>query len=196
THPLVLPPRALLSPDEQAVLTLAERHGKLTAKLVMTTQHVSKATATRRLAALTAVGLLLQRGKGRGTCYVPVTRFTEQRSQQPSPGVQEEASHRQPASMMAQALIATLQEQLQTLVPTLQQEHGVHALLLLPPWPNESQTARIAVHIAKGTTLTAFFQLEQWLRNTLAHPIDLIPVEQLQQYADADVIANGCWVTP
>lgn len=58
--------------DHRAALDLAAQHGRLTAGLLVEQLHISKATATRRLAALVEQGRLAKRGKGRGTHYVLV----------------------------------------------------------------------------------------------------------------------------
>jgi tetratricopeptide (TPR) repeat protein len=59
-----------LVPEEQIALELAQRHGRVTTRLLMEQAHISKATATRRLSALARRGLLVRVGKGRATCYV------------------------------------------------------------------------------------------------------------------------------
>lgn len=60
----------LLDPEDALVLDLARREGKVTPRRLMKAASLSKATATRRLTALAAAGLLLPVGRGRGTCYV------------------------------------------------------------------------------------------------------------------------------
>ncbi len=60
----------LLSAEDALALDLARREGKVTPRRLMEVAHLSKATATRRLTALTAAGLLTPVGRGRGTSYV------------------------------------------------------------------------------------------------------------------------------
>ncbi|HAJ34922.1 MAG TPA: hypothetical protein DCL15_04405 [Chloroflexi bacterium] len=60
----------LLSAEDALALDLARREGKVTPRRLMEVAHLSKATATRRLTALAAAGLLTQVGRGRGTSYV------------------------------------------------------------------------------------------------------------------------------
>lgn len=60
----------LLSAEDALALDLAQREGKVTPRRLMEVAHLSKATATRRLTALVAAGLLTPVGRGRGTSYV------------------------------------------------------------------------------------------------------------------------------
>ena len=65
-----LPAADLLSAEDALALDLAQREGKVTPRRLMEAAHLSKATATRRLTALAAAGLLTPVGHGRGTSYV------------------------------------------------------------------------------------------------------------------------------
>ncbi|MGL4648206.1 MAG: tetratricopeptide repeat protein, partial [Caldilineaceae bacterium] len=63
-------PAVALDADEEVALKVAQKQGRLNAALLMSSAHVSKATATRKLARLAEVGLLERHGSGRGTYYV------------------------------------------------------------------------------------------------------------------------------
>jgi len=66
----VLPAADLLNAEDALALDLARREGRVTPRRLMEAAHLSKATATRRLTALAAAGLLTPVGRGRGTSYV------------------------------------------------------------------------------------------------------------------------------
>jgi DNA-binding transcriptional ArsR family regulator len=67
--PTYAQPPDVLAPDEAAVLALAQREQRLTAQRLVEALHVSRATATRRLAALRETGFLQMEGPGRGVHY-------------------------------------------------------------------------------------------------------------------------------
>lgn len=54
---------------ETAALEIAQREGRVNASSLMASGHVSKATATRKLARMLEAGLLFKHGKGRSTYY-------------------------------------------------------------------------------------------------------------------------------
>ena len=60
----------LLDAEDRLALTLAQNEGKVTPRRLMEAGALSKATATRRLTALAAAGLLVQVGQGRATSYM------------------------------------------------------------------------------------------------------------------------------
>lgn len=63
-------PALSLPPDETLALEIARREGQVTTSLLMEQAGISKATATRRLAALAEAGRLVKVGEGRGTRYL------------------------------------------------------------------------------------------------------------------------------
>ena len=149
-----LTPRALLSPDELAVLTLAEREGQATPRLLMERLHVSKATATRRLTGLTDIGLLVKRGKGRGTVYLPVKAQPVDQLSSVAPGVEEKEG------------LEMLQELVGRHLTKLTGEYQVTELALLRIPDPAQQMWRLGVRFQAAPTVTQFFALEQVLRRS------------------------------
>lgn len=78
----IQPAADLLSAQDALALELAQREGSVTPRRLMEVAHLSKATATRRLTALAAAGLLTPVGRGRGTCYVMCKRSRESERQE------------------------------------------------------------------------------------------------------------------
>lgn len=193
----VLAPRAMLSLDEREILALAENEGRITPKAIMATQHVSKATATRRLAALARTGLLEKRGKGRGTCYVPTTQIAEQNrvasASASAPIGTANRSHQSPTQPTCD--IGLLQELLSAETISLKQIYGVRAVAFMPKSSTQSQTVQLAVRFSAVPTLAAYFQLERTISRHLNRPIDLIPADQLSHYIGHEASATLEWVT-
>lgn len=108
-YPAVEPtmPMTNLDADETHALEDARRNGRVTAGSLMAVAHVSKATATRKLARLERAGLLVKRGQGRATYY---TR-----------------AHAVPAVLLAGDL-AGLQTRLDALLPRYTRSHALERL--------------------------------------------------------------------
>lgn len=168
-----LPPRALLTPDAQAVLALAEAEEQVTPKLVMARRHVSKATATRRLQELTKAGFLRKQGKGRGTRYVAATAASEPIAWSTTP--------RLPATQHVDVneTMMTLQRLLTPCVAWMTEEYRVAGVLLLRPLPIYGGTWQLGVEFQAPPTLNAFFALEQQLGKVCGVAVDLLPVDSL-----------------
>jgi len=167
-------PRALLSPDEQAVLALATTQGQVTARLLMSQLHISKATATRRLATLTQSGLLVKRGRGRGTCYLPASAANG--------GTESTGDSTVIAS--GQRLAPTDALDLQTLLePHLHQlrdEYHVTEIVLLRTEVAGAPICQLGVAFRQPSTVRNFFELEQTLATWCARPVDLLPLALLE----------------
>lgn len=68
--PRLTEPFLTAPPDDEQALEIARREGQVTTARLMEQTGVSKATATRRLAALAEAGRLVKVGEGRGTRYL------------------------------------------------------------------------------------------------------------------------------
>lgn len=176
-----LPPRALLSPDEQAILQLAEERQQITPKLLMTHLHVSKATATRRLTAMVTHGLLRKYGRGRGTVYL----LAAQTMVRPTTVHEHDDSTTPRVQADKEEICAQLQGVAKRHAAQLQQEHHVAALAVIcganfnQPW-----AWRFGVRFHTLPTVPEFFRLEHALSTWCAQPVDLIPAELVEQGQD------------
>lgn len=146
---LAVPEQPHLGADLQPIMALAARSGRITPRHVMEELHVSKATATRRLAELTKRGLLRQEGQGRATTYMPT-----------------EPAH--PGS-------APLSNELERFIQTHAAELATSGMLALGRLPAEPE--RLFVRFATLPDLASFFALEQRLSALLGRRIDLQPVD-------------------
>ena len=143
---------AVLDEDDQAILDLATLHGRLTSGLIVDNLHVSKATATRRLAALVKKGLLAKRGKGRGTHYVLAETET-------------------PAA--AEPWPQRLQEARRALAPA----HPLAALEVIAKQPQPLLC--VGARFRERPTLAQFLQLEEELSKLLQTRVNLTLVETI-----------------
>jgi len=132
------------------VLALVEERGRVTPKLLIERLHISKATATRRLAELVEHGLLVVHGKGRGTCYTLT----------------------QPAAPMATRTEAhhlqTLRQHEQTL-----RTHFAVAGIGIVDHGSPNVLVDLLVRFTRPPDLTGFFALERYLGQLLGVRIDL-----------------------
>jgi tetratricopeptide (TPR) repeat protein len=152
------PPDAL-DREEAAVLALAQREGKITAQRLIESLHVSRATATRRLAALVEKELLQMAGKGRGVHYRPASA---------TPGAAPAA-----AAPSVTALSVEIERELQELLPALRAQFGVAELRVAQsPAPG---VLRLAVRFVTPPNLAGFFALERYLGDVLQRAVDLVP---------------------
>jgi len=149
------PPPDALDREEVAVLELARRQQKLTAQQLVEALHVSRATATRRLAALVEKGLLQMEGKGRGVHYRLVRAASAMNT--PAPGVPMRA--------------AAVEDALRELLPALRQEYAVAAVGAL----SAANVLRLVVRFQSLPDLARFFALERRLAETLGVAVDLVP---------------------
>lgn len=145
----------VLAPDEAAVLALAQREQRLTAQRLVEMLHVSRATATRRLTALTEMGYLQMEGKGRGVHYRLASNAT---------------------NAAPEALSANIDARLQALMPTLRQRFALDALGLAPA----SGIVRIVVRFQQTPALERFFELERYIGMSLQLAVDLVPESALE----------------
>ncbi|MEZ4618329.1 MAG: tetratricopeptide repeat protein [Caldilineaceae bacterium] len=178
--PLPLPPRALLAPDELAVLELAETEGQVSPKAIMAHLHVSKATATRRLTALTTTRLLVKRGKGRGTVYLPATSLPARAKSTPAtlpsptlPTAKSDCGLEHPIQTLYRAISPELGR--------IRRRYAVTTIALVCPAPRDPHCWQLAVQFAREPTLGQFFALEQLFGNCCGCPVDLLPWETMRE---------------
>lgn len=147
-----------LTDDDRLVLALARREGSVTPRRLMEAGHVSKATATRRLAALVELGYLVQQGRARATRYVPAAPpQTEQAA--PTPAMSE----------------SDLQGILLRNLPWLTNHFGIRAI----GWYRAGTPAPVMPTLVARFThlpnLLAFLELRTLLARRIGTPIDLLP---------------------
>ncbi|HHW87602.1 MAG TPA: tetratricopeptide repeat protein [Chloroflexi bacterium] len=145
---------AVLAPDEAAVLALAQREQRLTAQRLVEALHVSRATATRRLTALTEMGYLQMEGKGRGVHYRLASTTV---------------------NTAAEAPVTEIDDRLRALFPTLHQQFAVDALGLT----SATGIVRIVVRFQQPPSLARFFELERYIGMSLQLAVDLVPESAL-----------------
>ncbi len=134
-------------PDDQEILDLARDQGAITTRALMTATGVSKATATRRLAALAEAGRLTRHGAGRGAYYVLAD---------------PDAAH----------ALADLRRLLAEHGPRLADRYQLTAIGLAEP---PAAPAPIVARFDREPDLARFFALEAELAELAGHPIDLLP---------------------
>jgi tetratricopeptide (TPR) repeat protein len=167
---------ATLEPDEQHALAIARRDGHVTPKALMAESHISKATATRRLADLVRKGLLRPAGKGRATIYaLAASEFSP--AFDPRPLSDINAFAQVEAMLYAQAGWLTA-------------HYNVEAFGLPDTMP-ASGDLRLLVRFTRTPDLHTFFELEQRLSERLRHRVDLLPAES----AAADLLRTQAhWI--
>lgn len=147
-----------LTDEERLVLELARREGSVTPRRLMEEGHVSKATATRRLAALVEQGYLIQQGRARTTRYVPAVSLQSEQAA-PSPTINE----------------SDLQGLLLRNLPWLTNHFGIRAIgwyrtdALAPALPT------LVARFDHLPDLLAFLELRTLLVRRIGVPLDLLP---------------------
>ncbi|HET9224416.1 MAG TPA: tetratricopeptide repeat protein [Roseiflexaceae bacterium] len=145
---------------ERQVLALVARDGWVSPKTLIAELHISKATATRRLADLVRKGQLRPHGKGRATTYLPT-------SSHPTEPLEADPSTR---------LESLLREQ----ASRLSERYALSAVGLVRATGVE---LRLLARFARAPDLHTFFELERVLGQLLGQRVDLLPAE----VADTDV---------
>ncbi len=140
-----------LDPQEQVAWSLANESGSVTAKDLVDAAHVSKPTATRKLAGLVERGILVKYGQGRGTYYALVA-----------------AEAGLPAEVRAAALTRRLADQRFA----LGERFDVTALALRQ---SASDLATLVARFGALPDLLTFFRLEQELTAICSAPVRLVP---------------------
>ncbi|MEM7130963.1 MAG: tetratricopeptide repeat protein [Chloroflexota bacterium] len=180
------PSTALLEPEEKSILQLAKDQGRLTAKLLMETTHVSKATANRRLVHLVEQGHLQKYGKGRGTYYAltPASLSTK-RSGMPS-----EPSE-QPSNFVNWQ---DIQPNLKRQMTSLAREFSVNEIGIVQVEQPETMPIRLLIRFQNEPELAHFFALEQHLISSLGVEIDLVPANSPRINQFGNWVDAVCWV--
>ncbi len=148
-----------LDPDEQEVLTLAQREPKLTAQRLIAAANISRATATRRLTALVEKGILRMEGKGRGV-YYQLVGATQPTAQTRSTVL--------PATNQIAALLGKHQAQ-------LRQQYSIEAIGNLPASMPERPIVKLTVRFQQLPDLARYLELRQHLSQLLQMDVDLLP---------------------
>ncbi len=139
------------SPELLPILNLIQRNERITARDLIDTLHVSKATATRKLASFVAEGKLERRGEGRGVYYtLPQLQTQSQTSIYPV------SNH--------------LQHLLNKLLPSIDAEFQVTSLSPIA----DSTRGDVAITFKHFPDLQTFFSLERKLSDSLGIPINLV----------------------
>lgn len=142
-EPWPAPARADAGPRdavEQTALALAAQPGGVSARALMAAAHVSKPTATRKLADLEGRRLLRRAGRGRATVY----------------------STEAAAPTGDAAARAAVQARLDAALPALRRAFGVDALAVMGVWPGpRGARAEVAARFRARPALEAFFALEE-----------------------------------
>ena len=144
--------------EDRQVMELVRVEGSITPRRLMEVAHISKATATRRLATLTDAGRLALQGRGRNTHYV---------LSDPPPGPQ-----RHPPIYEAEIQKIFVQH-----LPWLAHSYGIRAL----GWLRTSEAApsmpTLVVQFARLPTLLTFLELRTRLVKHAGISLDLLPMQ-------------------
>ncbi len=151
-----------LTDDDHLVLDLARREGSITPRRLMEAGHVSKATATRRLAALVERGRLLQHGRGRNTRYVLPPPM------QPAPAALPQASSE-----------AELQTILLRNLPWLAHTFGIRAIGWYRSETAKPQAPILVARFARLPELLPFLELRRLLTQRVGTAVDLLPEQAI-----------------
>ncbi|MEZ4716520.1 MAG: helix-turn-helix domain-containing protein [Caldilineaceae bacterium] len=158
--------------EAQQALQLARARGGVSTRDLMEATGVSKATATRKLAALAEDGSLLKVGQGRNTHYVP-------------PAQTDDAA---PTTTSADPRQVLRQQRV-----LLEHYYGITGLALLTP-PAQVAWLELAAAFAELPDLLAIFALEARLARTLARPVRLRPLAALHDAPDETPLAQAEWL--
>ncbi len=160
---LTVPPD--LDPQEYVAWDLANEVGSVTAKALIDAAHVSKPTATRKLAGLVERGILVKHGQGRGTYYALAAADT-------GPAVEES--------------IDTLARTLADKRSVLSKRYDVTALASMQSAPGQET---LVARFNTLPNLLTFFRLEQELAAICSSPVRLVPEAALSTPAtESDLI--------
>ena len=144
---------------ETTAIDIAQRSGRVNAATLMEVGHVSKATATRKLARMVEAGLLFKNGHGRGTFY---TR-----------------AHSVPAVQIAGDLTG-LQMRLDAVLPRFTQKYGLERLEAKTLAHSMAASGEISVRydvrpvFRRLPDLQSFFDLERSLGESTRTLINLV----------------------
>lgn len=155
--------------ESRQALQLARTAGRVTARELMDAAGVSKATATRKLAALAERGALVKVGQGRNTQYV-------------IPGTQDAAA---PAP-------TNVRELLRQQRVLLEHYYGVAELALMTP-AEGAGWLELAATFVDLPDLPTFFELEARLERALARAVRLRPTAVLGD-AETDALTQAEWL--
>ncbi len=170
-----LPPAASsLTIADHTVLEIVKAAGRVTSKLLMETLHVSKATATRRLAELVEWGHLEKCGEGRGTYYARPA--ANQRHPPASPAIRRHSG----------IALEAVPDLLRPCEQSLRQQYRIDGLGITTTASGEILTLTVRFAVLPG--LLGFFELEKELGNHLGVRVDLQLAERLEVDALAATI--------
>lgn len=174
-------PLPRLDEDEQLMLSLVKAEGTITPKRLMDAANISRATATRRLAALVEKGLLTVEGKGRGTCY----HLAEP--------VDADAAT---ASTATAAILdyAAIRAALQPCQGEFAQHYGVTALGVIDQPSLATAPRKFVVDFTTLPDLRAYRQLKRQITEHLTEEIDLLLAEEVLSLS-AQAAVTWLWQT-
>jgi tetratricopeptide (TPR) repeat protein len=186
-----------IEPREREVLALAQKHGQVTAKALMTAMHISKATATRRLAELAARGVLEKFGDGRGTYYTLPTGDGESAARRrstlapgPKPGPRQEQAQED-----LEEDYARMRRVLHWQSSRLADDFGLAALGLTGErWGGERHALLpMIARFERQPDLARFFDLEHFLSTLLDAPLHLAPEDVWRSRGNAVHAVMWVW---
>ena len=165
------PAQPVLPPDEQAVLDLAQRYSRITAKLLTEELVVSRATATRRLSALAEDGHLTQHGKGRGTYYTLTDNAQSAHStiNQILPSSDEPTTGPKLDTLTMNRIAQLIAQD-----AALQERFGVSTIMPMSQQPTRPQP-QLRVQFTQVPTLSEFWSLRTYLAELVGMDLDLHP---------------------
>ena len=161
----------LLSAQDALALEVAQREGSITPRRLLEVAHLSKATATRRLTALAAAGLLTPVGRGRGTSYVISKKSSRQLERRESEDGGERATGDGQNTFPPPS--SPFQPQHRPISAGLRTRYGIRAA----GWVVDAPI--LALRFEPLPDLLTFLSLRAALRQEMGEAIEVLPVEAL-----------------
>ena len=154
-----------LSPDEQSIMHFASQRGQVSASDLIDELHLSRATATRRLAGLVEKGVLQAEGKGRGSYYRPVTPL-KAADKQISSGSQQQENLPLTVEQIRAALSNHRHE--------LTRRYSIEALGIVEPNVPQLPGSTVVVRFQQLPNLVSYLELKSQLGTLLHAQVDLL----------------------
>ena len=153
--------------EDRSIIELANKQ-QITPKLLINQLHISKATATRKLATLVAKGVLEKHGKGRGTYYTL--------PQHSAPVAATSSAKVRTSTALPKPIdLGWVRQKLDTEVPALSEQYAIKVIAIRTQNSQANPPLRLEAEFHTLPDLFTFFALEQQIAELLDIDVDLKP---------------------